>query len=146
MSHAAMPPLFLALLLAFVLTCPSAALCSEEASPVPDHVEKRFEAFASNWVAGCQKSFVHSNSKPDVSKDKEGVVVRYTAIDEHSISWRLKPTTSKDSPYVGILTYHRTDLESRGGSKAEAESKPFVVTRAVKVTEIFRYSKGNWQQ
>jgi hypothetical protein len=35
-------------------------------------------------------------------------------------------------------------MESRG--RSEAEAKDFIVTRAVKVTEIFRYSKGTWQQ
>jgi hypothetical protein len=146
MIRSAMPPLFLAITLALSLAFPFAVQASGEATPVPGHIEERFAAFARKWVEGCQRSFVNSSCKREVTKDGGGVVVRYTAIDESSIGWRLKATSSKDSPYVGILTYHRMDLESRGKSKTEAEAKPFVVTKAVKVTEIFRYSKGNWQQ
>jgi hypothetical protein len=144
MIRLAIPPLFLALILALAL--PSFSLASDPAQAVPGHVEERFAAFAKKWVDSCQRNFSHHANKRDVCPDQGGVVVRYKTIDQGSVSWRLKTTSSKDSPFVGILTYHRTDMESRGQDRAEAEAKPFVVTRAVKVTEIFRYSKGAWQK
>ena len=138
------PPLLLSSLL-LLLLLPVHAPASEPGPSVPGHVEERFAAFAKRWVENCQRNFTHNAGKREIRAEQGGVVVRYTAIDERSVAWRLKTTSSENSPYVGILTYHRTDLESRGKDRKEAEAKEFTVTRAVKVTEIFRYSNGSWQ-
>jgi hypothetical protein len=142
MVRSATPSLVFAL---FLFLIPS--LSDAEKDPeVPGHVEKLFSEFARGWVDTCRRNFPANVSRREVRNEEGGVVIRFTCIDDGSVNWRIKPTSSKDTPYVGILTYHRTNLESRGRSRAEAESNGFSATRVVKVTEIFRYSKGAWQQ
>jgi hypothetical protein len=143
MFRSAIPPLCFVVFFVFT-ALPSAAPASDPSPTVPAHIEERFAAFANTWVESCQRSYTHNAKKKDVCTEQGSVIVRYTAIEPTSVSWRIRATSSKDSPYVGILTYHRNDMESRG--RSEAEAKDFIVTRAVKVTEIFRYSKGTWQQ
>jgi hypothetical protein len=145
MFRSAIPSLCLLVFCVFT-ALPSAAPASDPAPTVPAHIEERFAAFASTWVESCQRSYTHNAKKRDVCTEQGSVIVRYTAIDPGSVSWRIRATSSKDSPFVGILTYHRNDMESRGQNRSEAEARDFIVTRAVKVTEIFRYSKGAWQQ
>jgi hypothetical protein len=57
----------------------------------------------------------------------------------------VKKTSSKDTPFVGILTYFEKTLRCTGKNREEATRGPFQQVDTSQVAEIFRFTKGKWK-
>jgi hypothetical protein len=56
----------------------------------------------------------------------------------------VKKTDSKETPFVGILTYFEKTMRCVGKTKEEALKGPFQPSDSKQVSEIFRFTKGKW--
>ncbi len=56
----------------------------------------------------------------------------------------IKLTRSKATPFVGILTYYKKTMRSVGKTKRQAVNGLFKQVETSQVSEIFRYTKGEW--
>ena len=78
-----------------------------------------------------------------VSETADGFVAEYSGYLPHRYT-QVKPTKSKDTPFVGILTYYKKKMRSVGKTKGQAIQGPFEQNGTSQVSEIFRYTKGEW--
>lgn len=105
--------------------------------------KKGFEVFVKDWMV--KLGFVSDQNVKHfkLANDQDGYSGRYICYGPEC-DFEVKPTTSKEAPFIGILRYKEKHFEKRGVTFAEASEAPAVVAMEVPVTEIFRFSKGKW--
>ncbi len=105
--------------------------------------EQSFILFKNEWISKLNRHCKHGIENAEVLANGEGLyVARYTEVAEQSLE--VKATGVKESPFVGILRYHRATLSAEATTKEDALNGPFKTVSLQGVTEIFRYSNGKW--
>ncbi|MBG0776715.1 MAG: hypothetical protein H0S85_09840 [Desulfovibrionaceae bacterium] len=104
----------------------------------------KFKSFAIVWAAKVNSNYRCTRARAEVVRRGEAFVARYFALDPATIQTTVKPSTSKASPFVGIMRYLEGVYESSGATRAEALGGPFSLVKQTRITEIFRYSKDDW--
>jgi hypothetical protein len=94
------------------------------AAPADPKIEASFRAFARTWIG-------------KMSKAKGAPGGRKRIRDEFEIE--LRPTGSKQAPWVGILRYCEETLRCTSASAASCQ-----VSKTTAVSEIFRFQAGKW--
>jgi hypothetical protein len=107
------------------------SLCERPAQPAAAsqdaEVEASFRAFSLAWLERMRKAGAAKNAPGG----------RKRILDEFETA--LRPTGSKQAPWLGVLRYCEQVLRCTGASAAScAPSKSTVVT------EIFRFEAGKW--
>lgn len=113
----------------------------------PVTIEKaalQFESFAKNWVQRVQRNLRNRASKMQLRHDAGEWVASYTEVQDASLETKVKPSSSRVCPYIGVLRYHEYHYEARGASEDAVRNGPFTPVKRVRVTEIFRYDTGRW--
>ncbi len=108
-----------------------------------DVAKKRFETFAKDWMARLESINGQNLKNIKLANDPNGYSGRYICYGPEC-DLEVKPTASKEAPFIGILRYKERHMEKRGLTFSEATEAPSIVAVEVPVTEIFRYSKGKW--
>jgi hypothetical protein len=104
-------------------------------------VETKFNAFCEEWMGKLAARERDNVGSIQWETRADGVIGDYTAYStEHTCV--LKSGTG-DVP-VGKITYREYRYEKRGASIPEAKSSPPHPVETTEVTEIFRYSAGQW--
>jgi hypothetical protein len=117
---------------------PSAAAITE------DHALASFETFTVEWMMKlAQTEEFQRTQRMQVSQASEGFTAEYIGYIPHRYIV-VKKTKSKDTPFVGILTYYEKILRCAGKTKEEAVKGPFNQADVRQVSEIFRFTKGKW--
>jgi hypothetical protein len=109
-----------------------------------DHALASFETFTVDWMTKlAQTEEFQRTQRMQVSQASEGFTAEYIAYlpDRYIV---VKKTASKDTPFVGILTYYEKVLRCVGKTKEEATKGPFNQADVRQVSEIFRFTKGKW--
>ena len=105
-------------------------LCERPAKPAPvlydPKVEASFRAFGRSWLEKMR------NATP-----KNGTGRRKLIRDDFETE--LRPTNSKQAPWVGVLRYCEQLLRCTGPSAASCQPSKSSV-----VVEIFRFQAGKW--
>jgi hypothetical protein len=103
-----------------------------------------FDAFTIAWMKKLSEAEeFHRTEKVKVSQSSEGFAAEYVGYFPHRYII-VKKTDSKETPFVGILTYFEKTLRCVGKTKEEALKGPFQETDSQQVSEIFRFTKGKW--
>ncbi|MBI3799200.1 MAG: hypothetical protein HY268_19835 [Deltaproteobacteria bacterium] len=108
-------------------------------------VQTSFDAFTIEWMkklAGTEE--FHRTQGMTVNQAPEGFSAEYTGYLPHRYIV-VKKTESKETPYVGILTYFEKTMRCVGKTKEEARKGPFEASDSQQVSEIFRFTKGQWK-
>lgn len=105
--------------------------------------KKGFELFVRDWMSKLVSVSDQNVKHVKLMNDQDGYSGRYICYGP-DCDFEVKPTTSKEAPFIGILRYKEKHFEKRGVTFAEASEAPAVVAMEVPVTEIFRFSKGKW--
>ena len=105
-----------------------------------------FDAFSRQWMEKLSRaqSYRRSN-RMRFEKTPRGFLAEYVGYDLASRQIRVKPTDSRPTPFIGVLTYNETVLRSFGRSREKAAQGPFTVVETRPVMEVFRYSAGRWE-
>jgi hypothetical protein len=117
---------------------PSAAAITQ------DHALASFETFTVEWMTKlAQTEEFQRTQRMQVNQASEGFTAEYIGyLPQRYIV--VKKTASKDTPFVGILTYYEKILRCVGKTKEEATKGPVNQADTRQVSEIFRFTKGKW--
>lgn len=146
----------------FLLTLPMAGVAADdraaqEATKVasldvakadPDLVEKRtqFQTFASAKIKQLNRNHRWAKSRMQIIKQPDGSYVgKYHQIDDQSLAVKVRRSSSKAVPYVGILSYREQILEGRAPSADALAQAKFAVKQIIPNKHLFSYMKGKWQ-
>jgi len=107
-------------------------------------VQTSFDAFTIEWMKKLSDTEeFHRTQAIKVSESPEGFAAEYVGYLPHRYII-IKKTESKDTPFVGILTYYEKTMRCVGKTKEEALKGPFEASDSQQVSEIFRFTKGKW--
>lgn len=107
-------------------------------------VQTSFDVFTIEWMKKLSDAEeFHRTQDVKVSQSPEGFAAEYVGYFPHRYII-VKKTDSKETPFVGILTYFEKTLRCVGKTKEEALQGPFQETGSQQVSEIFRFTKGKW--
>lgn len=103
-----------------------------------------FEMFTRLWMKKLMAAErFQKNERLTVTETADGVVAEYAGyLPDRDTT--VKATTSAVTPFIGILRYYRTTMRSVGKTKRQAVRGPFEQADKNRVSEIFRYTKGEW--
>lgn len=103
-----------------------------------------FDAFTLEWMNKLQRTEEFQRTQRiKIIRSPNGVLAEYVGYLPHR-HITVKKTSSKDTPFVGILTYYQQIMRSVGKTREEALKGPFQQAGTSQVSEIFRYTKGKW--
>ena len=110
--------------------------------PSDEQIAEQLKAFCVKWM-GFLATRERDNQKA-IKWDKQagGVSGHYVGYSKE-YDCNMKERSSNGTP-VATIVYKELVYEKLGGSQAEAEQAAPNVVDATEVTEIFRYSKGEW--
>jgi hypothetical protein len=108
-------------------------------------VQTSFDAFTIEWMKKLSDTEeFHRTQGMTINQAPEGFSAEYTGYFPHRYII-VKKTESKETPYVGILTYFEKTMRCVGKTKEEALKGPFEASDSQQVSEIFRFTKGQWK-
>ena len=110
---------------------------------VEDQARASFEVFTRKWMQRLSKTEDFLKKRMQIRQTQEGFVAEYTGYLPHRYT-RIKLTQSEATPFVGILTYYKKTMRSVGKTKNQAINGLFEHAETSQVSEIFRYTKGEW--
>ena len=120
------------------------------ASPAPsageeaeDHARASFDVFTRKWMQKLAKTEDFQKKRMQITQTQQGFVAEYTGYLPYRYT-RIKLTQSKATPFIGILTYYKKTMRSVGETKKQALNGLFEQAGTSQVSEIFRYTKGEW--
>ncbi|HEV8715156.1 MAG TPA: hypothetical protein VGX03_20290 [Candidatus Binatia bacterium] len=107
-------------------------------------VQTSFDVFTIEWMKKLSDTEeFHRTQTIQVSESPEGFAAEYVGYLPHRYII-VKKTDSKETPFVGILTYYEKTMRCVGKTKEEALKGPFQASDSQQVSEIFRFTKGKW--
>jgi len=112
--------------------------------PKAGEASQKFISFCERWIETLNKNYIHSERNVELVNKDGKYTARYTAIDMNSVRIEIKESAYDHTPFVGLLKYSETQLESEAASAQAAKSGKFNVVKRIGVTEIFRYTKDHW--
>lgn len=111
-----------------------------------DHaLHAQFQAFAESRVVILNRSYLHRPDNVHIEAGNPHFTGRYSSVDPATVSIEVKLTSSRLTPYIGVLHYIESTYESKGPCRMTASRGPFYPVSQRKVTEIFRYTQNQWQ-
>ncbi len=109
-----------------------------------DAAREDFDTFTRSWMQKLIKTEdFQKKKKMRMTQTAEGFVAEYTGYLPHRYTV-VKPTKSKATPFVGVLTYRKKKMRCVGKTKEAALKGPFEQAGTSQVSEIFRFTKGKW--
>ncbi len=136
--------LLLSVLPFIILLCLLLGTVSVRCEDIPPEVRKSFTQFKDKWFNKLCKHCRLGKKYITVGKENGRYVARYKIISKN-VSFRLKHTESKITPYVAVLKYSEDEYISVADSAEKAKSGPFRLNDSKIVTEIFPYVHGKWK-
>ncbi len=116
----------------------------EKKEKAENHARQSFEIFTHEWMQKLAATEDFQKKRMmKIRQTTEGFVAEYTGYLPHRYT-EVKLTTSKATPFVGILTYYRKTMRNVGKTKGQAINGLFEQAGTSQVSEIFRYTKGKW--
>lgn len=133
--------IFFTLLLLFSPVISGSAQAGEV---VPPAILASFESFSKTWMAKLEQ--VNQQNSRDMKPEPTsngGLVGRYLCYGPDCLR-EVRGTSSKATPYVGIIRYPQKMMEKKGETIQQIKEQTGVATNETPVTEIFRYTGGRW--
>jgi len=117
-------------------------------APVDKELSKKhddFESFAKWKIKQFNSNYRFSRSRMQVTKQADGSYrARYHEIDNSSLSFKVRRSQSKSTPFVGVLSYREQVYESIARTPELFQDAPFDVVEIIPNRHIFSYRKGKW--
>ncbi len=129
-------PLAGILVLPLLLAGQVALAAGPGANPTPDKAKVSLDQFANQWMAKMGQ--LEADNRAQAAHQAAGAPVKYRAYGSN-FTTELKPTGSKQAPYVGLIRYEEREMSCKDRSQKDCE-----VAERTPVTEIFRFQNGRW--
>ena len=131
--------ILLSAVLALTLSGPSTAV----ADPGKSAAQKSFEQFVNVWMSKLDRIGKMNIRGLDIIPRDQGFVGRYVCYGPEC-EFSIKETGSPETPFVGILRYSEKHFLKKGESRQKTFQSPGMLTKKIRVTEIFRFTRGKW--
>ncbi len=131
--------ILLSAVLALTLSGPSTAV----ADPGKPAAQKSFEQFVNVWMSKLDRIGKMNIRGLDIIPRDQGFVGRYVCYGPEC-EFSIKETGSPETPFVGILRYSEKHFLKKGESRQKTFQSPGMLTKKIRVTEIFRFTRGKW--
>ena len=118
---------------------PSSSAGEEE----EDRARASFDVFTRQWMQKLAETEDFQKKRMQIKQTQEGFVAEYTGYLPYRYT-TIKLTRSEATPFIGILTYYKKTMRSVGKTKKQAVDGLFKHAETSQVSEIFRYTKGEW--
>jgi hypothetical protein len=125
-----------------------ASLDSSETKIDPDLQEKQlqFKRFAVEKIQKLNSNHNLSRARMQVTKQADGTFRGlYHQINEDSFDIKVRRSSSKSVPFVGVLSYQEQVFEAVAASPAQLKNSEFTVVQVIPNKHIFSYCKNCWQ-
>jgi hypothetical protein len=109
-----------------------------------NEVEKSFQEFNEQWMENKYKREASNKKNLTCKKVKDYYRAEYTGYSR-TYSSIIKKTSSKETPYIGILSYKERKFASHAKTFEGALRGPFDFMYEYPVKEIFIFSNGEWR-
>ncbi len=121
---------------------PEKAAKGKSAGPSDEQIAEQLKAFCVKWM-GFLETRERDNRKGIKWETQAAGVAGHFVGYSKEYDCTLKERSSNGTP-VATIQYRELLYQKVGPSRAEAESAEPSLVEATEVTEIFRYSKGQW--
>ncbi len=118
---------------------PASSAGEEEES----RVRASFDVFTRKWMRKLAGTEDFQKKRMQIRQTQEGFVAEYTGYLPYRYT-TIKLTQSKATPFIGTLTYYKKTMRSVGKTEEQAINGLFEHAETSQVSEIFRYTKGEW--
>ena len=108
-----------------------------------EEVEKSFRKFSQQWINTLYAMEERGKGNLTCKKVKDYYIAEYIGYSR-TYSSTIKKTDSKETPYIGILSYKERKFASRAKTFEDALRGPFTIVYEYPVREIFMFSHGEW--
>lgn len=108
-----------------------------------DRARASFDVFTRKWMQKLADTEDFQKKRMNVTQTQAGFVAEYIGYLPHRYT-TIKLTQLKETPFIGILTYYKKTMRSVGKTKKQAINGLFEHAETSQVSEIFRYTKGEW--
>jgi hypothetical protein len=108
-----------------------------------NEVDKSFQEFNKQWMKTKYKREESNKKNLTCKKVKDYYCAEYTGYSR-TYSSTIKKTPSKETPYIGILSYQEKKFACQAKTFEGALRGPFDFVYEYPVKEIFSFSNGKW--
>ena len=129
----------LSVLLALTLSGPCTALADTGTSAA----QKSFEQFVNVWMSKLDRIGKMNILGIDVMPRDQGFIGKYVCYGPEC-KFSVKETGSPETPFVGVLHYSEKHFLKKGKTRQKTIQSPGMLTEKIRVTEIFRFTRGKW--
>ena len=131
--------ILLSAVLALTVSGPSTAV----ADPGKPAAQKSFEQFVNVWMSKLDRIGKMNIRGLDIVPGGQGFVGRYVCYGPEC-EFSIKETGSPLTPFVGLLRYSEKHFLKKGETRQKTFQGPGMLTKKIRVTEIFRFTRGKW--
>lgn len=110
--------------------------------PSDEQIADQLKQFCVKWMGFLETRETDNKKGIKWEKKPAGIAGHYVGYSKE-YDCVMKERSSNGTP-VAVIVYKEFVYEKAGASQMEAEQDPADVVDATEVTEIFRYSKGEW--
>lgn len=104
-----------------------------------------FQDFAHSRIKLLNRNYLHTPDNMDLKPQGSCFVASYSRVEQDSIQIAVKETGSRETRFIGILSYTESVYESKKHCGREEVKGPFNPVSRRRITEIFRYAGQSWQ-
>ena len=135
-------PVYL-VLLSVVLALTLSGPCTAVADPGSSAAQKSFEQFVNVWMSKLDRIGKMNILGIDIMPHDQGFVGRYVCYGPEC-EFSIKETGSPETPFVGVLHYSEKHFLKKGETRQKTIQSPGMLNEKIRVTEIFRFTRGKW--
>jgi hypothetical protein len=105
-----------------------------------------FSKFARVRARSLDRNHRLARSRMQITKQADGsYLARYHAIDMDSIVTKVRRSSSKTVPFVGVMSFCELVMEAKGDSPSACKKAEFTPVTVIPNRQIFSFRKGAWQ-
>lgn len=108
-----------------------------------DQARASFDVFTHKWMRKLAETEDFQQKRMQITQTQEGFIAEYIGYLPYRYT-KIKLTQSEATPFIGILTYYKKTMRSVGKTEKQAINGLFEHAETSQVSEIFRYTKGEW--
>jgi hypothetical protein len=127
------------LLMALISSGPLTAVADSINLPV----QKSFEKFVNEWMIKLDRHGINNIRSFNITPSDKGFVGQYICYGPEC-KFSIKATGSLETPYIGILHYQEKHFLKKGETREKTLHSRAILTKKIRVTEIFRFTRGEW--
>lgn len=105
-----------------------------------------FSKFARVRARSLDRNHRMARARMEITRLADGTYrARYHAIDMDSIVTKVRRSSSKTVPFVGVMRFCELVMEATAESPAACKSAKFTAVTVIPNRQIFSFRKGAWQ-